>query len=69
MIFNEFRLMACVLPLGIGSFLFAFFAIKDWKDDFRTLDEMTKTKQSKADVIELVTEFVRSHSNAKQLSG
>lgn len=45
-----------------------FFGTDDWKGDLRTLNEMVKTKQSNADITERIDEFIRSHSNGKQLS-
>lgn len=54
--------------MSLGWFLIALSLNKDWKDDVQALDEMVKTKQSKADMIKLAAEFIRSHSNVKQLS-
>lgn len=67
-IFNQLRFLACIFPLGIGLFIFAIFITKDWTNDFHQLDEVVLAKDSTADSIELITEFVRSHSNVKQLS-
>lgn len=62
------RFVACMVPMALGWLLITFSLNKDWKNDLRSLDEMVKTKQPRADIIEHITEIIRSHSNIKQLS-
>lgn len=66
------RVLASVIPLAIGSALFAFSFANDWKGDMRILDRMVKTKERKqnrqADISKQVTEFIRTHSYVRQLS-
>lgn len=56
-----------VVSMGIGCFLFMLAFAEDWICDMRTLDEMARTTKSKTDMIKQITEFVRSHSNFKEL--
>lgn len=55
-------------PFAFEAFLFALTFAEDFKGDFRTLNEMAKTKRSTANFLERINEFVRSYSNVKQLS-
>lgn len=61
------RFLACLLPLAIGTFVFALFVAKNWKNDLQQLDEMVKIKQPKADICEWTNEFIRSHMDVKRL--
>lgn len=67
-IFIPLRFFACMLTMALGWYFIALSLKKDWNGDLRKLRVMVKTKQSKAGMTKLVTEFVRSHSNMKQLS-
>lgn len=67
-VFVTQRFLACLLPLTIGTFLFAFTLSKCWKGDLNTLDKIVRTKQSKTRIIKHINEIVRSHANVKQLS-
>lgn len=68
--FVTIRFLACLESFALASFIFAYSINKDWKIvDIPTLDKMLKTKQQcEMDIFKQYTEFVRSHSNVKQLS-
>lgn len=63
-----FRLMACLIPLAFTCFVFAVVTTIGWRYELRTIEQMAKSKQSETDIFQLLTEFVRSHSNIKELS-
>lgn len=48
--------------------LFAASITKDWEKYIQELNEMGKSKQSKADSYKRMTEFLRSHSAMEKLS-
>lgn len=62
-VFIFLRFLACMLPMMLACFLLAFSMTKDWKGDLRALNKTANTKHFKQ-----LIEFVRSHSNAKELS-
>lgn len=68
-IFILIRFLGCLVPLVLACFFFAFSITNDWKGDLRKLNEMANTKHpSEAKIFKQLIEFIRSHSNAKQLS-
>lgn len=67
-IFVLFRFLTCMVPLALGAYLFVFSVNNDWEHVIRTLGKRKATKPSKVNIFKRVTEFIRSHSNMKQLS-
>lgn len=62
-------LLASLAPMPIAFFFYAISINKDWKRDLRALKKMAKGKQSDAELSKVLSEFIRSHSHVKQLSG
>lgn len=63
------RFLVCIAALALAYFLVFLSVIKDWKGDLRTLDKMAKTKHpSETAMFKQFAQFVRSHSNVKELS-
>lgn len=60
--------LASLLSLALGNLLFIWSFIKEWKCDLHSLNEMLKTEKFKADILKELTEFIRAHSNIKELS-
>lgn len=65
---NTVLLVAFVLDFGFGVYVFAKAFVIDWKVDLQTIDKMTEKKKPKADILKPLSEFIRAHSNVKQLS-
>lgn len=54
--------------LGFGGFYGGFILAKQWKIDLKRLKKMAKVKKPEGDLFKQLTEYIRSHSRAKELS-
>lgn len=63
-----FSLMASLLSVGIGAFLFAVRATNDITANLKLINESTKTKQNLKNVPKYISDFVQYHGDVKELS-
>lgn len=63
---NSVLLVAFVLSFGLGILVFARAFVMDWRSDLQTFGEMARSKKLKANALEQLNEFIRSHSNVKR---
>lgn len=66
-IFMLISFLANLTPMAISFFLFADSLRKDWKHDLRAVKKLAKGKQFDLELSKLLGEFIRSHSNLKEL--
>lgn len=65
---NVMLLGPIILDFGFGVYVFAKAFAMDWTCDLQTFDEKAKSKNLDADSLKQLSEFIRAHSNVKQLS-
>lgn len=78
LILNPLRYIACILSLEFANYVFTSAMSKEMINDLRTLNESTKASQSQKqqqqqqqqqlNTFQLLTKFIRTHSNGKQFS-
>lgn len=68
MILHSLRLLACVLSLALGAFLFAISMVKELKSELITINEMAKRKKTRPGVAKKLYNFLEVHTDLKRLS-
>lgn len=68
MILHTLRLVASVLSLALGTFLFAISSVKDLKCELVSINEMAKRKKTRLGVARKLYNFLEIHSDLKRLS-
>lgn len=63
-----FVLVACLFSLGLGCFCFSISMVDDIKDNLNSFNEQVKTEENPTYILEQFTEFIKLHTNVKQLS-
>lgn len=64
---NAVLLLTSLLDFGLGVYLFAKAFVMDCKGDLQTCGKIATSKTPVADTLKQLNEFIRAHSNVKQL--
>lgn len=57
----QFLFLACVIPLGIGAFLFEITMAKEVKNDLIAINEDAKIDDQQVQIFKQLTEFIQIH--------
>lgn len=57
----------CVIFFGVGCFVFELSATNDLKNDLAAINNSARKKKNKFQALSLVSDFIQSYSNLKQL--
>lgn len=63
-----FQYMGCIITLAFGVFMFATALVKDLNGVLHSINSMINDKESRNEMYKELSEFIRIHANAKQLS-
>lgn len=63
-----FSVMASMLSLGIGAFLYAIRATSDITANLKLINDSTRMKKNQDKILEYLSDFVQFHGNVKELS-
>lgn len=64
----NFSLVACLISLGVGAFLFEIAAAKDGRNNLREINKSAKTHKNQQKILSQLGDYFKLHSNMKQLS-
>ena len=64
----NFTLVACLISLGVGAFLFAVSAAKDAKKNLKTINQNAKNKGQRSQILKKLADYIQFHSDEKKLS-
>ena len=63
-----FTYVASSICFGIGCFLYAVFATKDFRNDLKSINESAKNDQNRTETLKSLSGFIEFYSTSKQLS-
>lgn len=60
--------VACILAIGFGAYMFIIALTDDIKINTNAINENIKTKANQLKIVEQFSDFIETHSSAKELS-
>lgn len=64
----SFALVACMLSLGIGSFIISVSQTSDAKNNLKAINEGAKTNESRLRIWKQLGDYIQFHSSVKKFS-
>lgn len=64
-----FKYVGCMMCLALGEFVFAILIVEFLNDELVSIDKLASVKNSRGLMYQKFSEFIRIHTNLKELSG